>query len=121
MLGSRLIPQTAAWYDRLATLQDGYQYPWRSQVGRWHGEDAYLALESWWSFDVPEVFGDPESLYAWLTWGSGADEMPPFGDVRPVLERICLEHAAEHPVDGSFVTGVAIRRRRYLWRAMVPR
>ena len=40
----RLIPQTAAWYDRLATLQVGYEYPWRSKVGRWHGEDAYLAL-----------------------------------------------------------------------------
>ena len=41
---ARLIPQTAAWYDRLATLQDGYRYPWRSRIGGWHGEDAFLAL-----------------------------------------------------------------------------
>jgi 2-polyprenyl-3-methyl-5-hydroxy-6-metoxy-1,4-benzoquinol methylase len=40
----RLQPQTAEWYDRLAMLQDGYFYPWRSQIGAWNGEDEYLAL-----------------------------------------------------------------------------
>src|SRR5437764_1364321 len=38
-------PHSAAWYDRLATLQTGYQYPWQSRLGAWNGEAAYLALE----------------------------------------------------------------------------
>jgi 23S rRNA (guanine745-N1)-methyltransferase len=36
--------QTAAWYDRLATLQAGYYYPWSSQLDPDHGEDRYVAL-----------------------------------------------------------------------------
>jgi SAM-dependent methyltransferase len=272
----RLIPQTAAWYDRLATLQVGYQYPWQSQIGDWHGEDAYLALvqqhltpdadvldigcghgevaveiaprvrsvlaydrtaawielgrqaarergltnlafvchdsapeanggqarlpaaeasfdllicskgphhwiedvrrvarpgatilmlvpdatpdapwrvllptalqwwlgddplwprgsieprleaaglavESWWSFDVPELFTAPEHLCGWLTWGSVPGEVPAYAEVRPALERIFAEHAAEYRINGNHLTGVAIRRRRYLWRALLPR
>ena len=39
-----LQPHTPEWYDRLATLQPGYYYPWRSRLGPWNGEDAYLAL-----------------------------------------------------------------------------
>lgn len=35
-----------------------------------------LPLHSWWSFDVPEVFPDPEQLYVWLTWGASAEEAP---------------------------------------------
>lgn len=276
MTEQRLIPQTAAWYDRLTTLQQGYQYPWRSQIEHWHGEDAYLtlvrqhlspnadvldaacghgdlaveiapaarsvlaydrtaawialgrqaarernlanltfvchdsapeanegrarlpadnssfnllicskgpfhwiddarrvarpgaillmlvpdatpatpwhnalpaslrwplpsdphwarpsierrlmaaglALDAWWSFDVPEVFPDPEQLYAWLIWGSGPGEVPTFAEVRTMLERVFREHAVEHPLAGGVAAGVAIRRRRYLWRTIVPR
>lgn len=40
----RLEAQTAAWFDRLATMQDGYRYPWRSRLPPCHGEDAYLAV-----------------------------------------------------------------------------
>jgi len=36
--------QTAAWYDRLATLQQGYTYTWQSHLDPWHGEDIYRAL-----------------------------------------------------------------------------
>jgi SAM-dependent methyltransferase len=39
-----LSPHSPAWYDRLATLQAGYWYPWRSQLGAWNGEDEYLTL-----------------------------------------------------------------------------
>jgi SAM-dependent methyltransferase len=271
MTAERLIPQTAPWYDRLATLQQGYVYPWRSAIGAWHGEDAYLALvrqhlrpdldvldvacghgevsveiapqvrsvrgydrtaawialgqeaarergltnltfvchdssleanggraripaeegsfdllicskgpfhwledarrvarpgavllmlvpcdtpstpwhaalpaslqwrdradphwaqpaierrlaigglslESWWSFEVPEVFPDPAALYAWLTWGTVPSEVPSYEAVRRGLERIFAEHATQH----ASGRGVAIRRRRYLWRARVP-
>jgi SAM-dependent methyltransferase len=270
MTAERLIPQTAPWYDRLATLQQGYGYPWRSAIGAWHGEDAYLALvrqylrpdldvldvacghgevsvevasrvrsvlaydrtapwialgqeaarargltnltfvchdssleanggraripagdgsfdllicskgpfhwledarrvarpgavlvmlvpsdtptttwhaalpaalqwrdradqhwaqpaierrlaigglslDSWWSFEVPEVFPDPAALYARLTWGTVPSEVPSFEEVRPILERIFAEHAAQYAPGW----GVAIRRQRYLWRAVV--
>ncbi|MGI8550333.1 MAG: class I SAM-dependent methyltransferase [Dehalococcoidia bacterium] len=39
-----LRPQTPPWFDRLATLQQGYSYPWRSRIGAGNGEDAYLRL-----------------------------------------------------------------------------
>ena len=35
-----LQPHTPEWYDRLATLQPGYYYPWRSRPAAWNGEDA---------------------------------------------------------------------------------
>jgi SAM-dependent methyltransferase len=71
-----------------------------------------LALHSWWSCDVPEVFPDPEQLYAWRTWGSTPDEVPPFQEVRPILERVFAEHGTAE--------GVAIRHRRYVWKAVAP-
>lgn len=263
----RLPGQTRAWYDRLTTLQEGYHYPWRSRLGAWHGEDAYLALvrqharpdadvldaacghgdvalavaplvrsvlaydftaawitlaqraarerairnvrfvhwdssreanggaprlpaaaaafdlllcskgpfhwiedarrvarpgavllmlvpdavpltpwhgwlpaslqwqpaadphwarpaierrlaagrlalHSWWSFDVPEVFPDAEQIYAWLTWGCTPEEIPAFAAVQPLLERIVAEHGD--------ADGVTIRHRRYVWTAIVP-
>lgn len=37
---------SAAWYDRLATLQQGYYYPWQSTTAPHNGEDAYLDLVS---------------------------------------------------------------------------
>lgn len=40
----RLTPHGREWYDRLATLQPGYYYPWVSQIAAGNGEDAYLDL-----------------------------------------------------------------------------
>lgn len=37
-------PHSTEWYRRLSTLQQGYFYPWRSQIAPGNGEDAYLAL-----------------------------------------------------------------------------
>ena len=37
-------PHSPEWYDRLATLQDGYYYPWKSQVAPSNGEEAYLNI-----------------------------------------------------------------------------
>ena len=39
-----LEPHSPAWYDRLATLQTGYHYPWQSTLGAHNGEDVFLAL-----------------------------------------------------------------------------
>jgi SAM-dependent methyltransferase len=71
-----------------------------------------LAIHSWWSFDVPEIFPDPEQLYTWLAWGCTQEEVPSFADVFPVLEHIFVEYGSAE--------GVAIRHHRYLWKAVVP-
>src|SRR5947207_3831966 len=39
-----LEPHSAAWYDRLASLQEGYHYVWQSALGAWNGEDAFLEI-----------------------------------------------------------------------------
>ena len=33
-----------SWYDHLASVQDGYYYPWKSIVGERNGEEAFLHL-----------------------------------------------------------------------------
>jgi SAM-dependent methyltransferase len=39
-----LIPHSPAWYDHIAQQQDGYYYPWRSQLPSFHGEDVYVEM-----------------------------------------------------------------------------
>ncbi len=39
-----LKPHTDDWYDRLATMQQGYYYPWRSRLLPDNGEDTFLEL-----------------------------------------------------------------------------
>jgi SAM-dependent methyltransferase len=39
-----LIPHSPAWYDHIAELQDGYYYPWQSQLPARYGEDVYAAM-----------------------------------------------------------------------------
>jgi len=39
-----LRPHSNEWYDRLATMQDGYYYQWGSHLAPWNGEDNYLDL-----------------------------------------------------------------------------
>ena len=94
---------------------------------RWQGSDdphwarpaieqrlaiARLSLHSWWSLDVPEPCPDPEALYAWRTWGCTQDEGPSFAEVAEDLERIFARYRGPG--------GLEIRRRRYLWKAVVP-
>ena len=39
-----LRPHSKAWYERLATMQQGYHYPWRSILPAINGEDMYLEI-----------------------------------------------------------------------------
>ncbi|MBI3942499.1 MAG: hypothetical protein HY326_05750 [Chloroflexi bacterium] len=71
-----------------------------------------LSLHSWWSYDVPEIFPTPDDLYTWLAWGYLPEEAPSLAEVCPILERVFAEYGDS--------TGVAIRHRRYLWKAVVP-
>jgi SAM-dependent methyltransferase len=71
-----------------------------------------LSLHSWWSFDVPELFPDAEALYSWRTWGCTLDEVPSFPEVAADLERTFTRYAGPR--------GLEIRRRRYIWKAIVP-
>jgi SAM-dependent methyltransferase len=71
-----------------------------------------ISLDSWWSFDVPEIFPTPQDLYDWRTWGTTPDEVPAYADVASDLERIFQQYASPQ--------GLAIRRRRSIWRAGIP-
>ena len=37
-------PHSFEWYDRLSQIQDGYFYPWKSNIGRNNGEKAFHDL-----------------------------------------------------------------------------
>jgi 23S rRNA (guanine745-N1)-methyltransferase len=39
-----ILPHSPEWYDRLATLQDGYYYPWKSELASNNGEAAYFEM-----------------------------------------------------------------------------
>jgi SAM-dependent methyltransferase len=71
-----------------------------------------LSLHSWWSFDVPEIFPNAEELYHWRIWGFTADEVPSFAEVAADLERIFTRYSGPR--------GLEVRRRRYIWKAIVP-
>jgi SAM-dependent methyltransferase len=73
---------------------------------------AGLVIHSWWSFDVPELFPDPEQLYVWLSWGYTPTEIPSLAEVYPILERIFVEYGSSE--------GIELRHRRYIWKAVVP-
>ncbi|MCC7367373.1 MAG: methyltransferase domain-containing protein [Chloroflexi bacterium] len=114
MLVPDAVPLTR-WHSRLpAALQweDALDPNWARPAIEQRLQTAQLALDSWWSFDVPEVLPDPEQLYIWLTWGCAADEVPSLADVHPILARIFSEYGTPD--------GVEIRHHRYLWKAVCP-
>jgi SAM-dependent methyltransferase len=68
-----------------------------------------LAIDEAWTFDVAETFDEPLQLYRALTWlGFGADK-PSWEVARPALEPVFSERGP-----------VSLRKRRYLWTAVVP-
>jgi SAM-dependent methyltransferase len=71
-----------------------------------------LKVHSWWNFDVPEIFPSPQDLYAWRTWGNTPDEVPSYAEIAPGLERIFQQYGNPN--------GLEIRRRRYIWKAVIP-
>ena len=73
---------------------------------------AQMKLHSWWSFDVPEIFPNPIELYAWRTWGNTPDEVPPYSEVANNLETIFQNFGSPQ--------GLEIRRRRYIWKVVIP-
>ena len=70
-----------------------------------------LTIDSWWSFDLPETFVDPEQLYVWLSWGKAPDEIPELVDASATLEQIFKEYGTAE--------GIEIRHLRYIWKAVV--
>ena len=100
-----LLPEELRWQEAVDPV-------WARPAIEQHLTSGGLSLHSWWSFDVPEIFPDPPELYAWLSWGCTADEVPSFAKVRPTLEQIFATYGSPQ--------GVEIRHRRYLWKAIVP-
>jgi SAM-dependent methyltransferase len=99
-----LLPEALRWEEWDANWA-------RTTIEQRLGE-AGLRLHSWWSFDVPELFTDPEDLHAWLTFGCSADEALSYQEVSPVFERIFKEFASSQ--------GLEVRWRRHIWKAVLP-
>ena len=38
------VPHSYEWYDRLSSIQEGYFYPWKSDLGDNNGEEAFLTM-----------------------------------------------------------------------------
>ncbi len=72
---------------------------------------AAIDLHSCWTFEVPEIFPDPEQFYIWLTFGRSTEEVPSLLEMRPILERIFATYATQQ--------GLAQRFRRFLWKAVI--
>ncbi len=100
-----LLPEALRWQ-----VTNDFDWPRRSIEDRL--ASIQLSLHSWWSFDVPEVLPTPEELYVWLSWGKTPEESPAYADIAPDLERIFGQYAG--------AAGLKIRRRRYIWKAVVP-
>ncbi len=86
----------------------------RSQIRRSVEErlaGAGLRLDSCWTFEVPEVFPDPEQFYIWRSWGFAPGEVPPFEQVRAQLTAVFQRHVGE--------TGLAVPFGRFLWKAIM--
>jgi 23S rRNA (guanine745-N1)-methyltransferase len=74
-------------------------------------DQAGIPLHSAWTFDVPELFEDPEELYKRLAWDRKRADVPPYEAVRDALTRLFDRHAHGH--------GLTLRQRRFLWKATV--
>lgn len=72
---------------------------------------AGVAPHSAWTFDVPEMFTEPDDLYRALTFMRFEPDVMTLEDARPHLERLFRRHAS-----GG---GLELRQRRYLWTAVV--
>jgi SAM-dependent methyltransferase len=59
-------------------------------------------------FDVPEVIGEPEDLYRYLTFMRFEPDTPSWDAARPDLEGLLARHGA-----------IDVRQRRFLWTAVV--
>ncbi|MCC6457383.1 MAG: class I SAM-dependent methyltransferase [Caldilineaceae bacterium] len=113
-----LIPDTVpmpSWHDQLpSSLQwsVGSDPTWARTAIEPRLAKSGLQIHSWWSFDVPEYFTEPQELYAWRTFGRAPEEVPPYTEVAPALAQLVAEHRSAE--------GLAIRHRRHLWKAVVP-
>jgi SAM-dependent methyltransferase len=102
-----LLPESLRWSD----LEDGNPLWARDRIADLLAPSD-LAIDTYWSFVVPEVFPTPEQVYRWRAWGATPDEVPPFEEVRPILTRIFAEYGAPE--------GLPVPRSRFLWMAHVP-
>lgn len=102
---SAWLPGPLGWADRDEPL-------WARDVITERLAPSGLAIEHYWTFVVPEIFPTPEELYRWRAWGYTAEEVAPYEEVRPTLERVFAEYGGPE--------GVAVPHSRFLWKAAVP-
>lgn len=109
---ARPLPPWNAWLPEALRMSAASDPHWARPAIEERLASGGLTLHSWWSFEVPEFFATPAQLYDLLAWGWTADEVPSLAETQPVLEQIFAEYGA--------AAGVALRQRRYLWKAIVP-
>jgi len=113
MLVPDAVPLTP-WHERLPERlrwQQPIDPHWARGAIKQRLTEVGLEMDSWWSFDVPEIFPDPEQLYIWLSWGMSPDEVPSLVEIAPLLGQIFDEY--------STAQGLEIRYHRYIWKAIV--
>jgi hypothetical protein len=114
-----LIPDTApmpVWHDQLPpALQwsSGTDPNWARNAFEPRLLKSGVTLHSWWSFDVPEYFVEPQQLYNKLTWGHTAAEVPAYANVEADLAALYAAYDTGH--------GLTLRHRRHLWKATVEK
>lgn len=111
------VGQPAPWEDLLPPAlrwqwPPGHDPHWARKTVEQRLGEAGLRLHSWWDFDVPEWFPDPQELYAARTFGFARGEVPSFEAAAPALERVFQQFAGPQ--------GLEIRRLRHIWKALLP-
>lgn len=74
-------------------------------------DDANIALQSCWTFDVPALIADPRVLYRSLSIGMDPREIPVYEDVAGSFEAVFAEYGRQGRLD--------VRERRLLWKAVI--
>jgi 23S rRNA (guanine745-N1)-methyltransferase len=104
------------WHDFLPKRLQwsfGNDLHWARNVMEQRLAKSGVPLHSWWSFDVPEYFTEPEQFYTMLVWGHTPDEKPSYAEVAPQLADIFAAY--------STAEGLPLRHRRHLWKAIVTK
>jgi SAM-dependent methyltransferase len=73
--------------------------------------EAKIELHSAWTFDVLELFREPEQLYNRLAWGHRSPNVIPYDHARRPFTALFERHARGQ--------GVSLRQRRFLWKAVI--
>lgn len=76
-------------------------------------KDTGIKLDSYWIFDVPQIFDSIQEYYNFLSWGYLPHEIPSFADCQKTLTDVFSRYGDS--------AGLDVRFRRFLWKAEYTR